>query len=301
MGAQLDRWRYGRAAFVSALVVAALAVGSAGRRTLPTAAAQDLPWLSALNRARAQASLGPIVENSTLGVGASRHARYVVATGQLVHAEDPQNLQYSADGNLAGSQGLVRATFDIPTPVEEVDELMRAPFHALAVIDPGLRSVGFGAFTDPSAAPFRYASTFALDRAPLRYSNKVRVATRSAIWPGNGSTVTLRTMVDHEEPDPLSACDGYSPPVGLPIVANLGDDLTVTGASVQADGAVVPACVITGDRYTNPDPVVQDSGRSVLRKHAIIMIPRDPLRVGVDYTATIVAGKRTCQLSCLPA
>ncbi len=275
------------------LLSGATAPLSGGATSLSFASAAEAPWLTALNAARAQANLEPVVDNVDLGIGASRHARYVVATGQLVHAEDPANPNYSQAGDKAGTSGLVRATFDIPTPLEDIDELMRAPFHALAIIDPGLRSVGFGTFTDPQASPWRYASTVALDRAPLRYVAKVRVPTRATMWPGDGSTVSLRTMVMHEEPDPLSACDGYVGAVGLPIVANLGDDLIVTGASVLADGVTVPTCVITGDRYVNPDPVQQENGRAVLRKNAVIMVPRDPLSVGVRYTATIVAGAKT--------
>lgn len=300
-GQRSSRRAHGRGSSTPILVWLGLTVawlaGASAVLPLPLSGAeaqpvQSSPWLAAVNTARAQAKLDPVSENSTLGVGAGQHSRYVVTTGQLVHGEDPSNPNYTKEGNEAGTLGLVRSAFDIPTPVEDVEELMRAPFHALGIIDPGLRSVGYGVYRDLSGSPFRYSSTLALDRRPLQYRQGVRVPTKSAIWPGDGATVRTRTM-GVEDPDPLTGCNGYTSPVGLPIVANLGDDLAVTTSSLEADGVVVPTCLVTGEIYINADPVKQDEGRAALRKHQVILIPRDPLRVGVSYQATIVAGSKT--------
>ena len=230
----------------------------------------------------------PIREDPELSRRARLHSRYVVLTNQLVHAEDPSNAAYTREGDEAGRRGAVQAGPDDVTGAHDIDEWMRAPFHALGLIDPTLQAVGFGAYNDPKAAGFRHAATLYLRRPPHRNSGAAPV-----LWPGDGTTVTLQTLGEKETPSPYSACPGYEAPTGLPIVANLGDDMSVLNASVVVDGIPVEACIIDADRYVSADAAEQADGRAALGRHQAMIVPRKPLVVAKTYTVTIEATTRT--------
>ena len=261
---------------------------SAARGATPTVAASNRAkvttrtWLDTVNRYRAAANVPAVREDPELSRRAKLHSRYVVVNNQLVHAEAPANPAYTAAGDDAGRRGAVQAGPDAVTGASDIDEWMRAPFHALGLIDPTLQAVGFGTFDDPSATGFRHASTLYLRRPPHRND-----AARPAIWPGDGTTVTLQTLGEKETPSPYPACTGYEPPTGLPIVANLGRDMTVNQASITSDGAAVESCVIDAARYVSPDPAEQAEGRAALAHHQVIVVPRSPLLVNRTYTVTI--------------
>ena len=141
------------------------------RPTVAGAAGLDAnaDWLTALNHYRALAGVKPVTEDPSLSVKAAAHARYVSLTGQIVHREDPTNPLYTPEGDDAGRNSNIRASTERLTPRGDIEEWMRAPFHALAVIDPTLRSVGFAAYNNPEDNITAHTSVLYLSRPPIRY------------------------------------------------------------------------------------------------------------------------------------
>src|SRR3989304_6914478 len=62
-------------------------------------------WLAYLNRYRGMALLPPLVENKDWGQGGWYHSRYMVKNDDVYHGEDPANLWYTREGDLAGQSG----------------------------------------------------------------------------------------------------------------------------------------------------------------------------------------------------
>jgi hypothetical protein len=58
-----------------------------------------------------------------------------------------------------------------------------------------------------------------------------------------------------EWPDPLTSCQGFKPPTGLPLSVQLGSFVkaTLTDASVTVNGASIPVCGIDSTNYVNPE------------------------------------------------
>ena len=260
----------------------------------------DADWLTALNHYRGLAGVKPVTEDPSLSVKAAAHARYVALTGQVVHREDPTNPLYTVEGDDAGRNSNIRASTERLTPRGDIEAWMRAPFHALALIDPTLRSVGFAAYNNPEDNITAHTSVLYVSRPPIRYVGGRRQTTASAIFPRNGAEIQLRTYEGNEVPDPLTSCPGYQSPAGLPIVANFGDDLPFVSARLTRDGAVLPTCAIDGLNYANDNGDTRAEGRRILAKHQVVLIPKDPLRAGtydVEITAGLVTLRSTFRVA----
>src|SRR5882724_10929430 len=102
-------------------------------------------WLKAVNVYRAQAKLPPVTEDPDLSRSDLLHARYSVRNQVLVHSEDPNLPEYTVEGDRAAhaSNGA-----QARSEKDAVDQWMQAPFHALGILDPRLKTVGFGLYTD---------------------------------------------------------------------------------------------------------------------------------------------------------
>lgn len=260
-------------------------------------AASVVDWPSAVNSRRAEAGLPAVTENAVYSAGDLLHARYVVKNNMLVHAEDPSNPWYTPAGDAAGRASNVAGHSDVNAPDQyAVDAWMQAPFHAVGILDPKLREVGFGSYREALGGIQMGA---ALD--VIRGRSSSTTVQYPVAWPAAGTTIAApnpevcpagTACFWGEVPDPLTSC-GYVAPAGLPIILQLGaGNVTprVTSSSLTAGGGVLEHCVFDQTSYTNPDLALQTDGRSILQaRNAIVMIPRAPLPIGQTYIVTIVA------------
>ncbi|MBK9180475.1 MAG: DUF4214 domain-containing protein [Acidimicrobiales bacterium] len=274
------------ALLVLVLVLASVApAGSAAAQAAPLP--PDGPWLDVVNLYRATAGLAPVGVEPSWSDGGALHARYMAQHGLIAHGEDPRSPWYTPAGAAAGEDSNIGPGDADWTDRGFIESFMTAPFHAFGVLRPGLRTVGYGAYRDPGA-PLTGAATLDVIRG---LDQQVRQQ-QPILWPGPDATVPL-TSFDLETPDPLTACPGWTPPAGLPIVVLLPEAPGPVSASVTQGDRALPVCVITADGYRHPDPSWQEVGRALLDfDDAVIVIPRDPLDPGVTYLVSVTTAAR---------
>lgn len=240
-------------------------------------------WLVLLNDYRAVAGLPPVSEDPALSAADCAHAQYIVETGQRGHTEDPANPWYTAAGAAAGASSNVAWNFD-PSQTDDyfIDWWMRAPFHALGIVRPGLNTVGFCARHDAARSP---ASAAALNVLSGLGSATI---TAPIYFPGNGTTINQSTYPGGEEPDPMTSCPpGWGAGSGLPVFVQLPSAVTAVQGHAFLDGASnLPSCEESGADYVNPDSGAQQLGRALLG-NVVVVIPQAPLVLGHTYQVVI--------------
>ncbi len=259
---------------------------------LPTPTAPPTPkpwnWLDYLNQFREMAGLPPAVENPSWSTGTALHSRYMVKTNTVSHSEDASNPWYTAEGQAAAQTSNLIGASDLMETSDRwvLDSWMVAPFHAVGILDPHLRQVGFGSYREPDGGIQVGA---ALD--VLRGQAELPVGIRYPIlWPGPGTVVDLRMYWD-ETPSPLTSCPGYTSPAGLPLVIQVGSGAgvpKVTAHSFVRGSTPLEHCVFDETNYYNPNGSLQGLGRAILSsRDAIILLARQPLAANTTYTASV--------------
>jgi hypothetical protein len=253
-------------------------------------------WLAWVNYYRATAGLPPIHENPALSGRVWKHARYMVMNDRVRHAEE-KGSWYSAEGAHAATvSNLAGALSHDASERWAIEQWMQAPFHALGILDPGLRSTGFGIYRETNggvqtAAGIDIVSGRNHDGSNVRYP---------IVWPGNGATVPLGRH-SGEYPDPLGSCPKYRAPVGLPILVQLGSGSgrpVVTATKISEGGQPIEHCVFDETTFRHRDAEQQRIGRRILdARDAVVLIPRAPLRSGSRYTVDVAADERIIRWS----
>jgi hypothetical protein len=268
----------------------------------PTATAD---WLSYVNAHRALAHLDPVTEDPAMSHGDWLHARYMVKADHYSHVENRNSPYYTQEGFDAGLRSnlmYIGETFNPSPPTilarYSIDAWMTAPFHQVQILDPRLRSSGFGQFHDAEGS-VRYGAAldvYDVNRPPdLDVKYPIR-------YPEEGEILPVEHYVGAERPDPLTSCPNYYHPVGAPIILMLGYGIQNPGIThteiANDDGAVIKHCAFDASNYKNPDSDVQNNVRSILTGHGtVVLMPRDRLRSGRAYTVTIQARNGTNQWS----
>ena len=272
-------------------------------------------WLRRLNYYRTLAKLEPVVEDPALSRGDNKHTVYLVKNyaetirnaglGAEAHAEETGNPWYSPEGLAAAGNSDVDEWYTpggelTPAPedpdawaadrapgseVWTIDGWIALPIHRLPILNPNLRSVGYGKYCEAGQC------AAALDLGHVSTSRAASEPLSAPIeFPPAGSTLALREF-GHEWPDPRTSCPGYTAPNGLPITLQLGNWLDArlgaySIARVGADGKSSPleACGFDAASYVNPDREAQSRVRDGLRgSGAVVVIPRAPLEKGTQY------------------
>jgi uncharacterized protein YkwD len=104
--------------------------------------------LEQLNRYRKIAGLAPVTLDPALSKACLAHANYLVKNsnhpatqGMGMHKEDPSLPGYSAEGAKAGQVSVIMPG----DPLKSVDGWMDTFFHRIPLLDPEIRTIGFGA------------------------------------------------------------------------------------------------------------------------------------------------------------
>lgn len=261
---------------------------------LPAAASESgIAWLDYLNRFRQLGNVAPVTENKAWSHASWLHSRYMVKEDVLTHEESPHSPWYTAQGQLAAQNGnIAGGPLDAPDS-HAIDVWMRGPFHAVSILDPRLSQVGFGSYREDSG-PRKMAATLDVLRGR---GNRPPETDFPLPFPKDGGYTWVTSHEGHEWPQPLSSCEGYSPPSGPPIILQLGNGaLTpqVTATSFKRGNLALAHCVIDETSYTHPDATQQRVGRLILNsRDAVVIMPRHPLVAGHTYTASVTANGRT--------
>jgi hypothetical protein len=243
-------------------------------------------WLSRVNFYRAMAMLPPVDEDPNLSVGPFEHARYMVHNDVIRHAEGPRDSWATLAGAAAAAVSNLAGSWQAEPDEWAIDNWMQAPFHAVGILDPALRDVGFGIFRAPAAGAGQLQTAAALDVVHGRLPDAARAARFPVLWPANGTTVPIGTHTS-EWPSPLTSCAGYSAPAGLPIIVQLGTGNLVpvgTKSMLWLGKHKVEHCIFDETSYRNPNASEQQLGRSILAaRDAIVIVPKYPLKSGATY------------------
>lgn len=262
----------------------------------PLRADSLMGWLARVNFYRAMAMLPPVTEDPQLSVGPFEHARYMVRHDVIKHVESPLDAWATLGGaSAAAVSNLVGSLKSTEPDSWAVDNWMQAPFHAVGILDPALKDVGFGIFR---ADDGQIQTAAALD---VIHGRDGRLAARfPVLWPANGMTVPIGAHTS-EYPSPLTSCAGYASPAGLPIIVQLGSgDLVPTGtrSMLWLGKQRVEHCIFDETSYTNPNPADQQLGRNILAaRDAIVIVPKYPLKQGATYRVTLESTGRSLDWS----
>ena len=244
-------------------------------------------WLAYLNSYRSMAELPPLSENNGWSLGSHHHARYTVKNDVLEHGEDNSNPWYTPEGHAAAQSGNIMASGNLEAGDDyAVEAWMQAPFHAVAILDPALKQVGFGSYREADGG-LQMGATLDVLRGlgPVPAGVQYPVA-----WPADGTSVPLN-LYWGEYPDPLSSCPGYAAPSGLPVILQVGpgDRIPeINSHSFKRGSQSLESCIFSESTYVNPDAMAQDLGRAVLaERDAVVLIPREPLTPGATYSVSI--------------
>lgn len=252
-------------------------------------------WLTWVNYYRATAHIPTLYENTSWSDGGWKHSRYMVKNDYIGHSEVSGNPWYTAEGLAAAQNGNVMVSSNVnASDRSAIDLWMAGPFHAVGILDPRLTTTGFGSYREAGGS---WAMGATLDVIRGRGTLIPKNVAYPIRWPDIGSFIYLLSYGGNEAPDPLTNCAGYAAPTGLPIILQLGSgNITpsVTATSFKQGNTSLEHCTFNETNYINSNPDLQSLGRSVLNaRDAIILIPRQPLSVGLVYDVSITANGQT--------
>jgi|SRR5579862_742564 len=246
--------------------------------TVPAA----LPILKGVNEERVEIGLTPRPEDVTLSADLQKHCKYMEMNKTLTHPEDKGKPGYTDEGNKAG----LRSILGQGSPPDRIAEVMVGTyFHRQDVIRPGTLAFGVG-----------------VDGAFTGIDGRSKMtAVPETAWPvlcpvpGQSG---VGTTYGKEAPD---ATPGH-PSAGYPITVYFGTsnlklkDHKLTAmppGSLQAPpGTKLPPGTPI-DCYPF-DPAQGASPDMTKYQACVCLIPKDPLKVNVDYEVSMtveVAGK----------
>ena len=252
-------------------------------------------WLAALNRYRAQLGSLPVGEDPVLSAHDLTHAKWMAKYHVIEHGE--QGRGATDVGDDAGKHSdLILGSVPLSGPAAVLG-WMRAPFHALCLLNPALQAAGFGA----------YGGAEALDcLSRLGAIAPASLADPAAqgwprIWPNSRTTLALNLdLFAGEIPDPTAGCRGLASTPGLPMLVSFGPigapgsvaaDLTHPIVSLTDRGHRVAACVRTPWSFA---PFSTAAG-SLAAMQTVLVIPTKPLVRGHSYKLTVTAGAAVAQ------
>ncbi len=269
---------------------AAIAIGFSGvvggAISAPSASAAgqvlygDADWLTAVNFYRTESGLPPVTVDDSRAAGTLAHARYMLATQTLTHDEIDGSPHWTAEGDWAGNHSNVALSGGSTPDRDFVELFMTAPYHALGILRPGVRTMAYSRADDASRPTYRSAAV--LDILSGYDYSRVSVP---ITFPGNGSTVALDRF-KAESPDPRDSCGWKGQTVGLPLLVMFPESAAGVSAVLSGPSGPIQTCVLSAANTTGTE-------RALLAgDNAVIVMPRQPLPTGT-FTATVTTSART--------
>lgn len=267
------------AAVVAAVSTLAVPSTVSAADPIPPFIQPNSDWLTTVNYFRAMAGMPAVTEDPSLSSGAYNHSCYMLYNG-ITHYETAGLTGYTTSGDTAGRQSNVAVSSAYGTSARSHIELwMTGPFHALGVLRPNLRTVGFGK-CDISTTPTWHSG------ASLNVIAGLVSAPRPSwpvTFPGAGTTTSLSKFVT-ESPNPLTFC-GWSGTAGLPVIAMMPEKVTSVTATMTGPNGPLEVCPLYSGNTTG------DASAILAADNAVTVVPRTQLTAGV-YTTTITTNAR---------
>jgi FHA domain/Cysteine-rich secretory protein family len=295
----------GRVAFAartSAGFPSPAAAASVSRTASPASPAIEsaaaMRWIARLNHYRSITALAPLREDRRLTASVAAHAHYMLLNydaeiraghplGAATHSEDPAKSGYTAAGSAVAENSQFAWGCGSLDANAQIDDWIAGPFHRIEMLDPFISEAGFGEASSAGC----WVAAMRLPPPP----EQVQPYPHVIEFPPDGSTVSLDWR-GLETPNPLTSCRGYEFPAGLPITLALGrlQVTNLSASSLTAAGQPLAHCAFDSHSYLNPDPNAQEYGRWTLRQAgAVVLIPRQPLTSGAQYSVSITAHGHT--------
>ena len=252
---------------------------------------EEEDWLAYLNAFRELGQLPRLTSEDPLSQGSQLHSRYMVMHDEpIAHSEDPNKDMYTDTGDTAAHNGNIFATSQVEADYKwAINFWMSAPFHQVPLLDPELKTVGYGNYNKESGT-FNMAAVLDVMSAE---SNPNANVGYPLYFPSQGSETWVVRHSMYEWPDPLTSCPGYTRPTGPPIVLQIGDGSKVPNVAsyqISTGDIVLESCLLHESNYVNPDAYAQETGRIILdERDAIVLMPRLPLEKGREYVVQVVA------------
>ena len=247
----------------------------------PVAAVGRLNWWRSL------AGLPAVSGNLELHSACRAHARWMVNNGIAAHTEDPELPGYTIEGDACGQAANLAFGVDVfPGDEQAVDAMMASPFHALNALDGRLVEVGFGSARLETVWSGSYSAA-ALD---VFHGQDWSLVPAPTTFPKDNGTLPVLSYNGLAQPDPLTACPGYTAPTGAALLAMYlpYPPGTIASTTLQQGSTLLEHCVIHGWSYHNPNRDLELQGRSALAERgALMIIPRLPLQAGKTYTMRV--------------
>jgi hypothetical protein len=204
------------------------------------------------------------------------------------HEENPASPNYS----LAGARAGVRSSLTYSsTDLQAVESSVTAPFHAVGLMEPGLRTVGFALGSVESSR---------LNAGLDVLSGVVDAPDEEVLFHGPGSRIELNRFTG-EPPDPTEPCRYSTDSMwGLPIYALLAFDPTAVttarhtypdGTAITGDGASSCLCVLTEHSAYSSDPTHAYALTTYENRNMVLLFPDDPLAPGAFDVQIETAGQ----------
>ena len=241
----------------------------------------DADWLTTVNYYRQMSALAPVGVDVGFSDGAYNHSCYMLQNG-ISHDEIPGLPGYTPSGDLAGNNGNVAVSSAYNTTARSHIELwMTGPFHAIGVLRPNLKTVGFGKCDNTATSPWRSGATLDV----LRGLGPSVAQASPILFPGDGTTTNLDRFVV-ESPNPLTFC-GWTGAAGLPILALMPEGLGgQPTATISGPTGPLEVCVLSQYNTTSTAQAILGGNNSV------VVIPRNPLTAGT-YQVSVSTSART--------
>lgn len=294
----------------------------AGTSAAPTADTNvnSRAWLAQINQYRMMAGLESVEEVPAISAGDTNHARYLVKRFEVeppeqvdIYSENRATAWSTPSGAAAASLSdiALRTGAEQPTDPETrirqvIDDWMTDPFQRLPILDPELRKVGLGVYSEkgftsivlqvrtpppPVEALMGNAEDYRQAQRPAENSSKYPI-----MFPPAGSDIGLVAFEGGGWPDLFTSCPGLGLPVGLPITLELGpsaEDQNVLRHSITTNQKPLEHCIFIPGTYVGLNDGQTLIGRQVLRTFgAIVLIPRLPLRAGNSYSVSVSTDRK---------
>jgi hypothetical protein len=250
---------------------------------------------------RAMEQLPPVADDPRLSEGSGNHAKYLamnfgerVRDGTALAADmhtEVASRQYFSRVGLASAPHC-EVDFELSDHQSEedgIDTWIEGPLHRMLLLNPNLERMGYGHYCEKSVCVQAVNVIDGVSEKPFDPDKQVAIE-----FPPANSTMSLYDL-PNEMPSPLTACSGYTYPVGLPITFQTG---FYAGARLSAFAIVnkdepkappIEACGF--DAYSYRNDARDQMGRVVGGLKAfsgVVVIPRNPLKPGAYHASVTV-------------
>jgi len=238
----------------------------------PTLSERALIQLNAYRRA---AGLESVKLDPVLSRGCLAHAEYLVKNsrhpsteGLGAHDENPQLPGFSEEGRKAARAANI--SFGHP-PLAAIDCWVNSLFHRIPILDPTLKSVGFG---HSQGGRWRYITVLDVERGRDRSKTDKIVC-----FPAEGMTNVPLALQPGETPDPIPKDPDKRAGYPITITFPLGAKVSAAAATLVLDNQEVDAWLSTPEQPVD----------ARFQRNTLGLIAKEPLLPGRTYTVNASA------------